>query len=66
MENLTNTQAPNLVIFADKVGIRKILLEADLKKSPIYDSMRLHPENANLFTETDKAAYRHSVLEISP
>lgn len=53
--------APNLAIFADKVGVRKILLEADLKKSPLYDSMRMHPENANLFTETDKAAYKQSV-----
>ena len=55
-------QGPKLVVFADKLGIRKMLLEADLPKSPIYDAMRVHRDNATLFTETDKAAFKVSVL----
>ena len=55
-------EGPKIVIFADKAGVRKILLEADLKKAPIYDYMRQHPKNASLFTETDKIAHRDSVL----
>lgn len=50
-----------MVVFADKAAIRKILLEADLPKSPVYDAMRVHQDNATLFAETDKAAYKTSV-----
>ncbi|KAE9365295.1 cytochrome P450, partial [Stipitochalara longipes BDJ] len=51
---------PNLVLFANKFAIRKMLLEIDLPKAPIYDAMRVHRDNATLFTETDKAAYKVS------
>ncbi|PMD30788.1 cytochrome P450 [Hyaloscypha variabilis F] len=51
---------PKLVVFADKAGVRKMLLETDLPKSPIYDKMRIHQGNATLFTETDKAALKVS------
>jgi hypothetical protein len=62
---LTNNQGPKLVVFADKAGVRKMLLETDLPKSPIYDKMRIHQGNATLFTETDKAALKVSVLSQS-
>jgi len=65
-DKLTDIQGPNLVLFADKAGVRKMLLEADLPKSPIYDAMRVHRDNATLFTETDKAAFKVSVLKSLP
>ena len=41
IERLTSVKAPNAVIFADKAAVRKILLEVDLPKASIYDSMRV-------------------------
>lgn len=59
--SLTIIKAPSLVLIADKDAIRKVLSEIDMKKGPVYDDMRLQPDVASLFTETDKASYKIAV-----
>jgi len=53
--------APNLVIFAEKDAIQKIVVEEDFKKAPIYEAMRQNPDVTTLLTETDKAKYKPAV-----
>jgi hypothetical protein len=52
---------PDVVIFAGKNAIQKIIVEDDLIKSPDYEWIRAEPEITNLITERDRAAYRQKV-----
>jgi hypothetical protein len=55
--------APNEVIVAEKKAIHKIMIEEDFRKSPVYEAIREEHHVTNLFTETDKAQYKHKVYD---
>jgi cytochrome P450 len=52
---------PQLVLFAGKNAIQRIIVEDDMLKGPEYEWLRDDPQVTNLITERDKAAYRQKV-----